>query len=419
MIQRQPFSVRFCGTVAALAGLPVVSVAGGFRLPDQDAFATGRGEAFAATADNASAIYYNPAGIGNLEGHNVRLGAYGLKMDTSYDSPAGGSFDNSKDLAAVPQLFYSYGMKETPLALGLGLYSPYGLSSEWAEDSGFRSVALEGSMTYWTVNPVVAWRVLPTLSVAAGATINQAKTELKQGLSPVPGNDYYRFEGDGLDVGFNAGILWRPHPKLSFGASYRSATEVELDGATDTVVLNPLPGLPAMAVRLDAKAPFQFPQSGVAGVSFRPTPDWNIEVDVEYTDWNQLNSLSIRQPDGAALGLPPAVESVFNWESSWYYEFGITRYLGEHWALSLGYVFNQNAIPDATYTPMVADLDRHFVSAGLGYAGKTLQLDLAYQFGYGPERTVSGSALTAAGQSADGDYSFLSHALLATLGLRF
>jgi long-chain fatty acid transport protein len=45
-------------------------LADGFRLPDQDAFATARGEAFAATADNASANYYNPVGISQLKGWN-------------------------------------------------------------------------------------------------------------------------------------------------------------------------------------------------------------------------------------------------------------------------------------------------------------------------------------------------------------
>jgi hypothetical protein len=51
-------------------------LADGFRLPDQDAFATARGEAFVATADNASAIYYNPAGISELKGWNFRAGIY-------------------------------------------------------------------------------------------------------------------------------------------------------------------------------------------------------------------------------------------------------------------------------------------------------------------------------------------------------
>src|SRR5436190_992182 len=76
-------------------GHPADTMANGFRLPDQDAEATARGDAFAATADNPSAIYYNPAGIGQLSGASIRLGTYGLAFKTSYDAPSGRSFDTS------------------------------------------------------------------------------------------------------------------------------------------------------------------------------------------------------------------------------------------------------------------------------------------------------------------------------------
>jgi long-chain fatty acid transport protein len=87
--------------------------------------------------------------------------------------------------------------------------------------------------------------------------------------------------------------------------------------------------------------------------------------------------------------------------------------------LSAGYIFNQNSVPDATYQPLVADLDRHFFSVGAGHKGKRIDFDFVYQFGYGPTRTVSGSALSPAGQSADGRYGYVSHALLVTVGWRF
>ena len=68
-------------TLMISAGLVVKVSANGFRLPDQDAFATARGEAFVATADNPSAIYYNPAGITQVEGNNLRVGLYGIYFD--------------------------------------------------------------------------------------------------------------------------------------------------------------------------------------------------------------------------------------------------------------------------------------------------------------------------------------------------
>src|SRR5258708_32232773 len=117
--------------IAALACFTATLLADGFRLPDQDAFATARGEAFAATADNASAIYYNPAGISQLKGGNFRGGIYGIYLPVTYKSPSGRSFDNEKDLQAVPQLFLTYTPNETRLSYGLGIYAPFGLGFRW------------------------------------------------------------------------------------------------------------------------------------------------------------------------------------------------------------------------------------------------------------------------------------------------
>ena len=103
-----------------MLGSPAWSLrASGFRLPDQDAFATGRGEAFVATADNASAIFYNPAGISQLEGNNLRAGIYAIYLDPSYKSPVNGqTYDNQLKYHAIPQFFYTYGRTNWPVSFG-------------------------------------------------------------------------------------------------------------------------------------------------------------------------------------------------------------------------------------------------------------------------------------------------------------
>ena len=88
-------------------------MANGFGLPDQDAFATARGEAFVATADNASAIYYNPAGITQLTNNNVRGGLNSVYYEPTYQPPAGQpnsgrTYYSSANFAYLPQLFYTY-----------------------------------------------------------------------------------------------------------------------------------------------------------------------------------------------------------------------------------------------------------------------------------------------------------------------
>lgn len=106
------------------------------------------------------------------------------------------------------------------------------------------------------------------------------------------------------------------------------------------------------------------------------------------------------------------------------YEFGVTRYFDKGWHASAGFVFNENSVPNAYYTPLAADMDRYFFSIGAGHRGKRFDFDVAYQFGYGPTHTVTGSTPSTiggqiAGQTADGKYDFISHAVLVTVGLRF
>src|ERR1700759_1602401 len=143
----------------------------GIRLPDQDAFATARGEAFVATADNPSAIYYNPAGITQLDGQNARVGFYGLYLNDHYTSP-GVSVDTHDKAQGAPQVYYTYGFEDVPLTLGIGLYAPYGLAIEWPNNAPFADVGYKGSLTYLTLNPVLAWQVCSNFSVAAGITVN-------------------------------------------------------------------------------------------------------------------------------------------------------------------------------------------------------------------------------------------------------
>ncbi len=393
----------------------------GFNLPSQDALASARGEAFVATADNPSAIYYNPAGITQLSGENVRGGIYGLDLGVKYKSPAGGSYENTNPWHGIPQFFYTYGVEKLPTAFGLGLYSPFGLSLNWPENTGFRTVATRGNLTYIVINPVVAWQVLPRLSIAAGLTANYAQVDLRQGLVwPSQSADEFGFKGSAWGLGYNLGALWKPCEKITLGANFRSPTTLDLKGHTqyhNNAAYEPVPSFPNQ--RVDATAAFPFPLEVVCGISYRPTPAWNFEFNAEYTGWNRLGTIAIHQTTPFPPLLPQDVPLTLNWVSSWYYEFGATRYLGNGWQVSGGYIFNENSVPSAHYTPLVTDLDRHFFSIGTGHHGEHLTIDLAYQLGYGPPRSVTGSAPSATGQTADGRYEYLSHALLLTFGWHF
>ncbi len=400
--------------VAAATCAPSFAFALGIRLSDQNPEATARGNAFAATADNPSAIYYNPSGIAQLEGTSILLGSYAISVETRVDLDAKGarSFSSTNDeLQFAPQFFATWKPAQIPVAFGFGVYSPFGFSLDYPDDTAFRALAHKGEIEYLTFNPVIAVKVAENFSVGVGVLINYGRATLNRGVL-APG-DEFRFRGDGTSVGFNAGLLWKPHPMHSFGVNYRSASNIDFDGRshlffkgfTVPTALGPFQ-VPGLDRNEDARVRFDFPQNVVLGYSFRPAPDWNFEFNYDWTDWNTLNDLVLHQKSGNQV-------LKFDWKSSAFYEFGVTKKFAHGLRVSGGYIYSENSVPNEFFNPIIPDSNRHILSIGVGQTLDHFAWDIAYQYAFGPDRTVSN------GTAADGTYNTDSHAITLSIGYHF
>jgi len=461
--------MRLPYSLSLLILLPTLAFGYGSRIATQDAEATARGNAFAATADNPSAIYYNPAGLMQLDGLNVEVGAYGIWIDEGYKplhGQPGGAHNSTahEPLQTVPSFFLSYHPKNQAFAFGLGVYAPFGLSTEWPDDSSFRTAGLYGSLEYIAFTPTFAVQVTRSFSVGIGISANYIDAQLRQGLSPTETGDSFSFKGDGLSVGGDIGIMWKPTERQSIGLTYHSPVSGDLTGHTQEGLngsersaseagnaqiaaakarlsagiaqINALPipasakagliaqanaqfqaGLAASGVpasgsfptsfpTLGAKGDLKFPQYVTLGYSFRPTPDWNLEADVDWTDWDSLNDFNLKRSDGSTVTVP------FNWTHSFLYEVGATRYLGP-WSLSAGYIYSENSVPVASFNPIVPDSARNIFSVGVGRTFGKCSVNLAYELSVGVNRTVVNNTVS------DGRYSFLSNAVSISLGYHF
>jgi long-chain fatty acid transport protein len=379
--------------------------ANGTRLPNQNAEATARGNAFVATADNPSAIYYNPAGLTQLPGLQIQSDAYAISARYDYESPLGAGVKAKRDLAVVPQFYASFTPDNSALSYGLGVYSPFGQSSEWPDDSGFRSIATRNELVFITLAPTVAWKISDNLSVGAGLQINHVEADLASGIGIVPG-DEFRFRGDDTSFGGNLGILWKPTGRHVFGINYQSRSKSRLEGDLN---LNPF------GLEDDASVDLPFPDVITVGYSWRPAPAWNLEVAIDRTNWDLVNTPVLRSAIIAPAGERPIP---FEWKASYYYLFGVTRYLADGWRVSAGYCYSENSVPDAAFNPAVPDMNRHLASIGVGREFGAFSLFLTYQHGFKSTRTVSGSLpnpLT--GESADGRYTSVMDA--ASFSLRY
>lgn len=394
---------KHLAVIALGLSLPMCGFGLGIRLFDHDAFATARGDAFVATADNPSAIYYNPAGITQLEGHNARGALNIVSVDSQFDSRTARDVSTRDQFMPLPGFFYTYSRTNSPLSFGVGYYMPFGFSMDWPKNGPFRVNTTHGEFQYHTLNPIMAWQVTKTFSIAAGPTLNYAYTDLRRGIF-TPG-DQFRFTGDDFALGLTAGVLWQPWTKHSFGVSYRSQTTFELQGKSSVLPAGYGIGKQDASVRLP------MPQVIIGGYSYRPTPQWNLEVDLDWTDWDRVNTPVLRE------GTPPGpVPLPLQWESSFGVEAGVTRYFDNGLHLSAGYVYLQNSVPTRTFTPLVPDQDIHVFSVGIGGQHKKLSWDATYQYSQGAGRDVAGSV---AGPAVTGHYTFIAHSLSLSLGYHF
>jgi len=377
----------------------------GFRLPNQDPEAIARGNAFAATADNPSAIYYNPAGITQLKGDNIRVGLYVISADTKYTSSSGATAKTDTSLQTVPQIYYVHSYANVPISVGLGVYAPYGLSLDWGNNSPLNRVAESGSLVYATINPVVAWRVNHTLSIAIGPNINYSQVTFKQALDPF-GVTQFKFKGDDTEFGFNAGILWQPHPMWSFGANYHYATTLNYKG---TASQNAYPDGNPFPSSTSSSASIVFPQFVVGGISFRPTTNWNFEFDLDWTEWSAVKQIILENTPFGNLPIP------LNYRSGFMYEFGVTRQLGKGYFVSAGYIYSENSSPDANFNPLIPDANLQLGSVGFGRRGRHWDWAIAYHFAYNGGHTVQNDS----NALADGTYKTFNNAFNAAATFKF
>jgi long-chain fatty acid transport protein len=373
------------------------ALAAGYYLPNQDAFATGKGNAFVATSDSPAAVFYNPAGLTQLNHTEAEVGVYSIILG-SHVSNAFGTYDAKSQLQSIPQIYFATPVNDR-VVFGFGVNSPFGLGSSWGQDTSFRTVISDVKLVDVSATPAVAWKVSDEFSLGASVSGNFQDMSLGSGVGFGPG-DYLRFQGSGTSVSGSLSARWQPSEQHAFGLVYSSGSSSDLRGKLYSNY--PLPYDTA-----DLK--FMTPQRIAAGYSYRPAPGWNVEADIEWLGWEKLNSLRLT---GALPG--GGRDLVFDWKSGFIYELGVSHISECGWVVAAGYDFNANVQPDANFNPGVSDANRHWFNTGFGQRKENHSWFLAYQFGFS-DRTVDG----ASNPLANGKYESRHNAIMLSWEQRF
>lgn len=368
--------------------------ANGFYIPVQAPEATARGNAWLATADTASAVYYNAAGLTQLESADVVVGMYAVRLGIEAET-AFGDFDNDASWIPVPQIYAAVPVNEK-LVAGFGVNTPFGLSTDWGDNTPFRQLATETQLDYINGWAVLGYKLTDTFSVGGGFGLAYADASLTQGISPAPATDFFRFEGDDESFNWTLSARWEPCEQHAFGAVYRSKTEFDLDGDARVVGFGE-----------DAGMDFMTPATAAVGYAYRPCKEWSFEANIEWVNWDEMNTFNLSKASGD-VAIP------FNWNSNFIYSVGTTRYFDGGWNASVGYNFIENSQPDENFNPGVSDANRHWLNMGFGRQWESFRFNFAYQFAFS-DRDVSGSPFG----MADGTFKSRFHGLMLDCGWQF
>jgi long-chain fatty acid transport protein len=404
---------------AALAAIAGNASAAGFAIGTQNA--SGLGNAYAgasATAEDASTIWYNPAGMTRLPGRQAVGSLNALKPETKFSSDTSrttlpalittGLTDNGGDAgdwAFVPDGYLSWQL--TPeVWVGIGLTAPFGLTTEW--DSGWvgRFHAIKSDVLTVNINPSIAWKVNEMFSVGAGINAMYIDAELTNavdysaiafaqgggaalGALAVPGacpgaqtgavaagggrncEGVATVKGDDWNWGWNLGAMFNVSKDTRIGVTYRSTVTQQLGGDVNFSNRPTLlaAGLPDGGVSAEIKLP-DSASIGLAHTFGR----FQILADYTWTGWDSVQNLTVVRSSGATLSNTP-----LRFKDSWRVGLGLNYQLNDQWKLRFGTAYDQTPVQDEFRTPRLPDESRIWLALGAQWQfSKQGALDFGY-----------------------------------------
>jgi long-chain fatty acid transport protein len=367
----------------------VESFAGGFQINEHGARAMGRGNAFTAVANDPSAIYFNGAGLTQLRGTNFMLGTTIIAPAASFRGVAPEVTEYTlEDQYFTPVHFFGSHSFSEDLAVGLGFTTPFGLGTKWGDDWVGRYLAIETELMTFTVSPVVAYNILPNLAVSAGFVYSFANVTIirKNSQAPFAGDALVELTGkESAAFGYNFGVLYKPIPKLAFGASFHSEIAYTFEGTAKTT------GASQLAASLpngDVKAELSTPLNLAVGVAYEFTDDLNISADFQYVGWSSYDSLKVDFVDPKYSDLAAPRE----YKNSYILRLGGEYKFSKSLTALAGIYFDKIPVDPEYLNPSLPDANRLGFTFGLDYKlTDNLGIGLSYLFIRASQLTVDNS----------------------------
>jgi long-chain fatty acid transport protein len=397
-------------TLRVLPALLAAAFSGGasaaaFQLWEQNASGIATSYAgSAAVADNASTIFFNPAGMTMLPGIQLSAGVTGVGPSFKFSDNGssgllgtGGDGGNAGSWAAVPNAYLSWQVAPDWF-IGLGISSPFGLKTEYDSNNWIgKYQAIKSDITTVNYNPSLAWKVNDKVSLGLGFSYQTIDAEMTN-MTPF---GLYKLKGDDSAWGWNAGALFTLSPAMRVGVSYRSAVSYTLAGDRSL-------GAASTAARADLK----LPDTAILSVWQQVSDRWEAMGDLSYTRWNTLDNLNIQYT--SAAGVPRTDTETFGYDNSWRIAWGAAYKATDAWKVKFGIAYDKTPTTNGDRSARVPDNDRIWFSFGGQWNGGAYgKIDAGYAYLYLKDPSIDQTKVFAPGVTSTlrGSYSDSAHIL--------
>jgi long-chain fatty acid transport protein len=390
------------GALAALMTIAVLiaaspSAAEDLAFHEAGARAASLGGAFTAISDDATALFYNPAGLAFLPGIRFKAGlAFGDRTLEAYWPPLDSTLHSSPN-----EFLGSLAVAWQParrITLAVGVFTPYSYRSSWTPNYGYDWDCRENMVRATSIRAALAVELFKGFAVSGGLDLVRTKLDWKHYVILDPASfaeNRHRMSGHGL--GFTAGVLWRIVPAVRIGARFRQAVPVDLTGTTYPIVYRtggyaPATGDPgAMPAGSDIYGPFPYqavtgrltwPRELAVGAAVAPLARLTLSADVQWERWSEFGDWVFEpaepgnDPDYGVQGVPLGLVDTTHVKA------GLEYRPARRLALRAGYTHLTSAVDEAHRTMVYPDLARNIYSLGFGYEGPVFDI-------YGGDERVS------------------------------
>ena len=378
-------TMRVC-VAAALVTFTGTAVAAGLAIGTQSG--SGTGNAFAggaASAEDASTIWYNPAGMTVLpKGTQAAVAAHLLKPSFkfantgstgAFAAPGSGEGGDGGDWAAIPQGFVATSLGDK-WRVGLAFNTPFGLQTEYDPAWRGRFTAQKSGLKTYNLNLGVAYKINDVVSIGGGASYQR----LELGFNSASAAGTAEIKASDNSSGFNLGALIQVTPDTRLGLAYRSAINFQ---PTGSVTFSAAP-----ALNSSITAGLTEPETASISVFSAVSPRWDVMGDITWTRWSRVKSIPFIRTSLA----PGAVVSTltFNWRDTLRYSVGGNYKMNDSWKLRAGAAYDESPTNDIDRTSRIPDQNRTWIAIGAQYRiSKAAVLDFGYAHEFIKTATVN------------------------------